>query len=315
MIWLIGCKGMLGTEVANQLKQNNISFIGTDSEVDITDFQALSEYVTDFEKKSYLQYDNSDRHIKWIINCAAYTNVEYSEEQPELAKLINSTGALNIARVARNIGAKLIHISTDYVFNGKKKQPYTEEDVKNPINIYGKSKAEGETLIQKEMNQYYIIRTSWLYGFEGKNFVYLMTKLMNNNDSINVLKNQIGTPTFAGDLASIILKFIKKSENAKYIFGKKSPPAFGIYNFSDGGETTWYDFAVEIYKYGKKYGRIKNQCQINPCTSDEYKTKAIRPEYSVLNKEKICKEFKIKLTDWKINLEKFIKSSRFDENF
>lgn len=315
MIWLIGYKGMLGTEVANQLKQKNIPFIFTDDEVDITDFQALSEYVTDFEKKSYLQYDNSDRHIKWIINCAAYTNVEKSEDEPELAHKINSSGVLNIARVARNIGAKLIHISTDYVFDGQKNQPYTEEDEKNPINVYGKSKAEGENLIQKEMNQYYIIRTSWLYGFDGKNFVYSITNSLNNNDSINVIKNQIGTPTFCGNLASIILKFIDKSEKAKSIFGKKSPPAFGIYNYTDSGETSWYDYAVEIYRFGKKYGRIKNSCLINPCSSDEYSTKAERPSYSVLSKDKICKEFKIKLTDWKNNLEKFIKSSSFNSDF
>ena len=312
MIWLIGCKGMLGTEVAKQLEEARIPFVGTDKEVDITDPHALEEFEANVERESYLQYKNSDRHIRWIINCSAYTNVDKAEEDVELAEKLNTTGPLNIARIARKIGAKLIHISTDYVFNGRGKEPYTEDMEKEPLGVYGKTKALGEEAVQKEMNQYYIIRTAWLYGFDGKNFVYTMTKLMNSRDSIKVVNDQFGTPTFAEDLAGVILKLIKKADGAKEIFGKKSAPAYGIYHFTDAGETNWHDFAAEIYRLGTKFGRINNNCKIEPCTTEEYGAKVERPLYSVLSKEKISKELKIKIPDWKQSLEKFMKSNRFE---
>lgn len=312
MVWLIGCKGMLGTEVAKQLEEAHIPFVGTDKEVDITNAHALEDFEANVERESYLQYDSADRHIRWIINCSAYTNVDKAEEDVELAEKLNATGPLNIARVARKIGAKLIHISTDYVFNGKGTEPYTEDMEKDPLGVYGKTKAEGEEAVQKEMNQYYILRTAWLYGFDGKNFVYTMTKLMNDRDSIKVVNDQFGTPTFAEDLAGVIIKLIKKSDSAKEIFGKKSAPAFGIYHFTDEGVTNWHDFAAEIYRLGTKFGRIKNNCKVEACTTEEYGAKVQRPHYSVLSKAKIAKELKIKIPDWKTSLEKFIKSSRFD---
>ena len=312
MVWLIGCKGMLGTEVAKQLTEARIPFVGTDKEVDITDPHALEDFEANVERESYLQYDSADRHIRWIINCSAYTNVDKAEEDVELAEKLNALGPLNIARVARKIGAKLIHISTDYVFNGRGNEPYTEDMEKDPLGVYGKTKAEGDEAVQKEMNQYYIIRTAWLYGFDGKNFVYTMTKLMNDRDTIKVVSDQYGTPTFAEDLAGVILKLIKKSDGAKEIFGKKSAPAFGIYHFTDEGVTNWHDFAAEIYRLGTKFGRIKNKCKVDACSTEEYGAKVQRPHYSVLSKAKISKELKIKIPDWKISLERFIKSNRFD---
>ena len=312
MVWLIGCKGMLGTEVAKQLEEAHIPFVGTDKEVDITNAHALEDFEANVERESYLQYNNADRHIRWIVNCSAYTNVDKAEEDVELAEKLNATGPLNIARVARKIGAKLIHISTDYVFNGRGTEPYTEDMEKDPLGVYGKTKAEGEEAVQKEMNQYYILRTAWLYGFDGKNFVYTMTKLMNDRDSIKVVSDQFGTPTFAGDLAGVIIKLIKKSDSAKEIFGKKSAPAFGIYHFTDDGVTNWYDFAAEIYRLETKFGRIKNKCKVEACTTEEYGAKVQRPHYSVLSKAKIAKELKIKIPDWKTSLEHFVKSNRFD---
>ena len=312
MVWLIGCKGMLGTEVAKQLEEAHIPFVGTDKEVDITNAHAHEDFEANVERESYLQYNNADRHIRWIVNCSAYTNVDKAEEDVELAEKLNATGPLNIARVARKIGAKLIHISTDYVFNGRGTEPYTEDMEKDPLGVYGKTKAEGEEAVQKEMNQYYILRTAWLYGFDGKNFVYTMTKLMNDRDSIKVVSDQFGTPTFAGDLAGVIIKLIKKSDSAKEIFGKKSAPAFGIYHFTDDGVTNWYDFAAEIYRLETKFGRIKNKCKVEACTTEEYGAKVQRPHYSVLSKAKIAKELKIKIPDWKTSLEHFVKSNRFD---
>ena len=313
MIWLIGCKGMLGSEIAKQLDGYKLPWVGTDKKVDITDFNALEAFTKSIETASYFpsQLSRSQRQINWIINCAAYTNVEKAEEDIELAQKLNELGPLNIARISRIIGAKLIHISTDYVFDGSSEIPYTEDMQKSPLCVYGLTKSNGEEAIQKEMNTYYIIRTSWLYGFKGKNFVYTMTKAMEAKDEIKVVNDQFGTPTCTVDLASVIIRIIDRSEHASGFFGKNSIPSYGIYHFSNGGETNWYDFANEIYKLGKKYGRISSECIINSCTTEEYGAKVKRPKYSVLNKSKICSELKIKLPDWKVSLDKFIKSNEF----
>ena len=314
MIWLIGCNGMLGSEIAFQLKQNKIPFIGTDKEVDITDISALERFIKNVETESYFhseQLTRAQRQIKWIINCSAYTNVEKAEEDVELATALNTTGPQNIARVARNIGAKLIHISTDYVFNGKGTSPYKEDSAREPLGVYGKTKADGEIAIQKEMSQFYIIRTAWLYGFDGKNFVYTMTNLMNSKEEIKVVNDQKGSPTCAVDLAEVVLKFIQKSEKAKSFFGKNSAPSYGIYHFTNEGETTWFEFAQEINRLGLKHQRINNNCKVQPCTSAEFAAKVERPTYSVLDKSKITKEFKMKIPAWEVSLEKFIKSGRF----
>lgn len=314
MIWLIGCKGMLGSEVSKQLEENKLPWVGTDKEVDITNPQALEDFVNKIETASYFpsELTHSERKINWIINCSAYTNVDKAEEEPELAEKLNVTGPLNIARIARSIGAKLIHISTDYVFNGTANTPYTEDMHKEPLGVYGKTKAAGEDAIMKEMNTFYIIRTAWLYGFDGKNFVYTMSKVMNSHDTVRVVNDQMGTPTCAVDLASIILKLISKNDNAKTFFGKKSAPSYGIYHFTNEGATSWYDFACEIYKLGRKFGRIQQECKVTACTTEEYGANVQRPAYSVLSKLKISKALKIKIPDWKNSLEKFIKNERFN---
>lgn len=314
MIWLIGCKGMLGSEIAKQLDEKKLPWVGTDREVDITSPQALTDFADSIETASYFPSDlkRTERKITWIINCSAYTNVEKAEEDVELAEKLNAEGPLNIARVARKISAKLIHISTDYVFNGHGTTPYTEDLPKDPLGVYGRTKAAGEDAIQKEMNTYYIIRTAWLYGFDGKNFVYTMTKAMNSHDSVRVVNDQKGTPTCAVDLAEVILKLIDKNNNAKSFFGKNSAPSYGIYQFTDGGETNWFEFTKEIYALGKKYGRITQDCTVNPCTSAEYGAKVERPSYSVLSKDKIVKALKLKLPSWQQSLEKFIKNNRFE---
>ncbi len=316
MIWLIGCNGMLGQEVARQLNENKFHWVGTDKEVDITNPDALEDFERKNETSSYeiSNLSHSDRQIKWIINCSAYTNVEKAEEDVELAEKINTVGPRNIARLARKIGAKLIHISTDYVFNGKGNVPYTEDLPKMPLGVYGKTKSDGEDEIAKEMTTYYIIRTAWLYGFDGKNFVYTMTNLMNNKDEIKVVNDQIGTPTCAVDLANVIIKFIKKSDSSKCIIGPKSAPAYGIYHFTNQGQISWFDFANKIYSLGKKHKIITNECVINPCTSQEFAAKVERPAYSVLSKEKISKTLKLKIPEWSDSLEKFIKSNRFNNS-
>ena len=317
MIWLIGCNGMLGKEIAKQLTDNRISWVGTDRDVDITNPEELLNFADSHDSSAgrtgkAASNGSVPGKIDWIINCAAYTAVDKAESDAELARKLNEEGPRNIARAARHIGAKLIHISTDYVFDGTASSPYTEEMEKQPIGVYGVTKAAGEDAVAKEMTQYYIIRTAWLYGFDGHNFVYTMTKAMNTHDAVKVVSDQKGSPTCAVDLAGVILKIIATAENAHSLFGKNSAIPYGIYQCTDLGETTWFHFTQKIYELGKKHGRITQDCTINPCTTEEYPTPAKRPAYSVLSKDKIMGALKVKLPSWETSLEKFIKSPRFE---
>ncbi len=292
MIWLIGCKGMLGNEIARQLKENKIDYVGTDIDVDITDISALRKFA-----KSW--------NIKWIINCAAYTAVDKAESEPELAKKLNEDAAGNIAKVANEIGATFIHISTDYVFDGSGNTPRTEDMPIAPIGVYGITKAAGEKQVAENTDKYYILRTAWLYGWAGKNFVYTMLKAMNTHDSVKVVNDQKGSPTFAGDLASVIVKIITRPVN-------KTIP-YGIYHCTDLGQITWWEFTNEIKNQGIEAGLITNKdCVVSPCTTEEYPTPAKRPAYSVLSKDKIQKALCIELPDWKKSLKEFITGPFFD---
>ena len=290
MIWLIGFKGMLGTEIARQLAENKIDFVGTDIDVDITDIEALRAFA-------------KNKNINWIVNCAAYTAVDKAESDTELADKLNNIAPGNIAKVAEETGAKFIHISTDYVFDGTADSPRTEDMPVAPIGIYGKTKAAGEKSVIENTKEYYILRTAWLYGWHGKNFVYTMIRAMNTHDAVKVVADQKGTPTFAGDLADVVLKIISK-ENVPY----------GIYHCTDLGEITWWDFTVEIKKQGIKAGWITNKdCAVNKCTTDEYPTPAKRPAYSVLSKDKIQKTLGITLPQWQDSLNKFLTSDLFEK--
>ena len=291
MIWLIGCKGMLGTEIARQLSENKINFVGTDIDVDITNPQVLAEFT-------------KGKDITYIINCSAYTAVDKAESDADFAKKLNEDGPRNIANLANQIHAKMIHISTDYVFDGTRNEPYTEDMSVAPIGVYGRTKAAGEAAVRQNLKEYYIIRTAWLYGWAGKNFVYTMIKAMNTHDSVKVVNDQKGSPTFAGDLAYVIIRIINKDD-----------VSYGTYHCTDLGEITWWDFTNEIKQIGVEKGIITNkECKVNPCTTDEYPTPAKRPAYSVLSKDKIQKTLGIKLPDWKESLSKFLNSDLFDRS-
>lgn len=316
MIWLIGSKGMLGQELARAFDQNKMQWVGTDSDVDITSSEALETFAAshDISAGRTGNAASKGKHpekITWVINCAGYTAVDKAEDDEETARKVNATGPLNIARTARHIGAKLIHISTDYVFGGEERTPYDDDARKNPLSVYARTKAEGEDAIQKEMTQYYILRTAWLYGFSGANFVYKMTSLMNGQQELKVVDDQRGTPTSASTLSDIIIKIISSSDNAHTLFGKNAAIPYGIYNCTDAGEASWFEFAQKIYEYGKKYGRITGSCEISACTSEEFPQKARRPAWSVLDKTKLQSALHVKLPSWESALEKFIKSDRF----
>ena len=295
MIWLIGCKGMLGTEIARQLTENKINFVGTDIDVDITNVEALETFA------------KSKSDITHIINCSAYTAVDKAESDVELATKLNKDGPGNIATVAKEIGATLIHISTDYVFDGTGNTPRTEDMPIAPIGVYGVTKAAGEKAVDTVTDKYYILRTAWLYGWAGKNFVYTMIKAMNTHDAVKVVSDQKGTPTFAGDLAGVIINIINKELDNKAI-------PYGIYHCTDLGEITWFDFTNEIKKQGIEAGFITNkECTVNPCTTEEYPTPAKRPAYSVLCKNKIQNALGIKLPQWQESLSKFLTSPLFEK--
>ena len=313
MIWVIGANGMLGSEFCRLLQGNKIQHAKSSSDVDARDFKALKAFADKWERENYLSaHKNGEQgRIQWIVNCSAYTAVEKAESDKETARALNADAPRNIARVAREIGAKLIHVSTDYVFDGTGNSPYKESDEKKPLGVYGQTKSDGEDEIQKTMTQYFIFRTSWLYGFDRPNFVYTMAKLMRSKEEIKVVNDQRGTPTFAADLAQAMLLAIKNVEKAgTNIFSKESLP-YGIYHFTDGGETSWFDFALEIQRLLKKHKRLSNDCKVLPCSTEEYGAKVKRPAYSVLSKEKIEAALKIKIPKWKDSLERFIKDERF----
>ena len=219
----------------------------------------------------------------YCINCAAYTAVDKAEAEKDLAFLVNGEAVGVLAAICKEHGTKLIHISTDYVFNGEGTYPYTENFPTDPINIYGASKLQGEKDAIGFNPDSIVIRTSWVYSSFGKNFVKTMMRLMNEKDEIRVVNDQIGSPTYAADLAEVILNIISNWKP-------------GIYNFSNEGIITWYEFAVAIKEI------INCPCDVKPISSSEYPTPAKRPAYSVLDKTKIQETFNIHLKGWKVSL-------------
>jgi dTDP-4-dehydrorhamnose reductase len=300
---------MLGTELSLLLEKQGIPFTGTDREVDIADPAALTAFAASlWPGKADGAADNDKR---WIINCAAYTAVDKAEDDGETCRRLNTLGAANIAATAKNSGARLIHISTDYVFDGKGipagtvsggsekssvLRPYREDDPTNPIGVYGLTKRDGELAVIKNNPQSCIIRTAWLYGRHGNNFVATMLRLMNERDKVQVVNDQWGSPTWTRDLAGAIVEIIKTDRK----------PAYGIYHYTGEGSISWFDFAVKIYDAGRASGLLKKDCAVVPCTSAEFPARVKRPAYSVLDKTKIKAALGISIPEWNTSLEKFL---------
>ena len=287
MVWLIGSKGMLASEIAAQLNQYNIQWIGSDKEVDITDKAAVEAFV---------QQNFSSGSLQWIINCAAYTAVDKAENEPAIAQKLNADALINICEVAKKYSAQLIHFSTDYVFDGTSAIPYIETDTTNPQSVYGCTKLQGEQNIIELLPEHYIIRTAWLYGKSGNNFVSTMLHLMNERESLKVVNDQRGSPTYAVDLAKTVLRIMQLNNHQ-----------YGIYHYSNEGNITWYDFAGEIYRQGKEMGLLKRTCSVVPCTSSEFPQKAHRPSFSLLNKQKIKETFSLSVPNWNESLSSYLK--------
>ena len=292
MIWLIGNKGMLGTELSLLLEEKYLKFTATDKEIDITDLKSLRDF--------YKQNSSDNDPINLIINCAAYTAVDKAEDDRETCIRINIEGSRNIAVVSKETDAVMIHFSTDYVFNGAGNKPYKEDDETDPIGMYGLSKRNGEIQIQKENDKSYIIRTAWLYGKYGNNFVHTMLRLMKEKDAISVVNDQNGSPTWAKDLAQTIIELINQSNKNKNI-------PYGIYHYTNEGVITWFDFAKEILKQARAFGILEKDCEVKPCTSAEFPAKVTRPAYSVLDKTKIKNALGISIPAWNESLKDFLR--------
>jgi len=274
-ILVTGSNGQLGNEIRKRATLGVDKYIFTDvEELDITDMAAIRKTVT-------------ENKVNVIVNCAAYTNVDKAESDESTANLINNKAVEYLAVAAAENRATLIHISTDYVFGGNETNiPLTENDTVNPLGVYGKTKLAGEEAVKKAGCKYMIFRTAWLYSEFGKNFVKTMRRLTESKDRINVVFDQVGTPTYAGDLAELICRIIEED-----LLNRT-----GTYHFSNEGAVSWYDFAKEICSLSG------NDCDIQPCHSDEFPSAVKRPNYSVLDKTLVKETFGIKIPYWKDSL-------------
>lgn len=277
-VLVIGSNGQLGQSIKSIASSYNLTFVFSDRRVlDITNKENITTYF-----KNY-QFD-------FCINCSAYTAVDKAESELELAKKINAIGVGYLAKTCKENQTTLIHISTDFVFNGESFIPYLEDDKAQPISVYGQTKLDGEKVIQQILDNYYIIRTSWLYSEFGNNFMKSMLKLSKSKKELSIVNDQIGTPTYAVDLAEAIIKIIQ------------SKPKYGIYHYSNLGVSSWYDFVKAIFEYSNI------DIKINAIPTKDYPTPAKRPYFSILNKTKIQNNFNLKIPYWRESLKKSLKT-------
>ena len=286
-ILITGSKGQLGNELQSIIKTGKAEIGILSDEIKNSQVIALDVEALDITNLVQVKEVILREKPDVVINCAAATNVDGCETNQDLAFKINALGPRNLAMVCEEIGAKLVQVSTDYVFSGLKSNPLIEFDLTSPYSIYGKTKLAGEEYVREFSSKYFIVRTAWLYGYVGKNFVYTMMNLGKEKETLNVVDDQRGNPTNANDLAYHILKLIETEE-------------YGVYHCTGKGECSWYDFAKLIMKLS---GR---KCKVNPCTSEEFKTVAKRPEYSSLDNMMLRCTVGDEMRDWKEALVSFI---------
>ena len=278
-VLVTGANGQLGYDVVKELQKQNIECYGaTRKDFDITDFRSTYTFIINYMPDA-------------VIHCAAYTAVDKAEDEQGLCHLVNTSATENIAEICKKINAKLLYISTDYVFNGRKDGFYEVDDETNPINVYGKSKLLGEKAVQKILKKYFIVRISWVFGKHGNNFVKAMMRLGKELKEINVVSDQYGSPTYTADLSSLLVEMIKTEK-------------YGIYHATNEGVCSWAEFAEEIFKIAKM------DVNVNYITTAEYRTRAKRPLNSKLSKKRIKENF-YELPNWKSSLQTFIKNLNF----
>tara|TARA_B110000503_G_scaffold81002_1_gene123897 strand:+ start:2144 stop:3046 length:903 start_codon:yes stop_codon:yes gene_type:complete len=293
-ILVTGKNGQLGKSINKIVNVSN----GKNNYRQYNEFIFVGRGELDLSSQSNInQYFNNNDKFDVIINCAAYTAVDNAEEEQELANQVNHLAVKQLAEIAKAQKAKLIHISTDYVFDGESDKPYLELDTTNPINVYGKTKLAGEQALKEIiLNNVIIIRASWVYSEFGNNFVKTMLKLGKERDELDLVSDQMGSPTYATDLAAIILEIIKNKEF------KEVDQAIQIYHYSNEGQISWYEFAKEIFKIAKI------DCNISPITSEQYSTPAKRPKNTSMDKDKITEKFGVKNPSWNESLQACIKN-------
>lgn len=279
-----GVKGQLGFDVMNELDKRGHSAVGVDiEEMDITDAQSVKQVICEV---------NPDV----VIHCAAWTAVDAAEDEENIPKVmaVNAEGTENIAKVCKELDCKMIYISTDYVFDGQGERPWEPEDKRAPLNVYGKSKYEGEVAVQTLLDKYFIVRIAWVFGTNGKNFIKTMLNLGKSHDKLTVVSDQIGTPTYTYDLARLL---VDMSESQQY----------GIYHATnEGGYISWYDFTVEIMKQAGEINDRYRKVEVFPVGSDQYPAKAKRPSNSRMDKKKLVENGFKPLPTWQDALKRYI---------
>ena len=274
-VLVTGVGGQLGYDVIKELEKRDIDCIGADrAEFDITDYKAAHKFITCYMPDA-------------VIHCSAYTAVDKAEDEPKICHLVNKIGTENIAKICKEIDAKMIYISTDYVFDGTKDGFYEVDDTPEPVNVYGKTKREGEIAVQKILVKYFIVRVSWVFGINGNNFVKTMLRLGKERSELNVVVDQIGSPTYTVDLAQLLADMIQTDK-------------YGVYHATNEGECSWAEFAEEIFKVAGM------NTKVNRITTTEYPTKAKRPMNSRMSKEKLAIKGFLTLRHWHSALSDYI---------
>ncbi|MGN8631068.1 dTDP-4-dehydrorhamnose reductase [Blautia sp. HCP3S3_G3] len=275
-VLVTGVKGQLGHDVMNELAKRGYEGIGVDvEEMDITDASAVEHVMR-------------EAHADKVVHCAAWTAVDAAEDQAELCRRVNAQGTENIARMCRELDLPMIYLSTDYVFDGEGTRPWEPDDERHPLNVYGQTKYEGELAVEKYLEKYYIVRIAWVFGVNGKNFIKTMLKLSENHDTLTVVDDQVGSPTYTYDLARLLVDML---ETEKY----------GRYHATNEGLCSWYEFAKEIFRQAGK------QVTVLPVSSEEYPAKAKRPHNSRMNKDKLEEMGFERLPSWQDALSRYLK--------
>ena len=279
-ILITGAQGQVGKELTSTASAKGFEVIAASrADLDITQAQSVENYITQYQPDI-------------VINAAAHTAVDKAESEQDLAFAINRDGAKNIAAACKKQNIPLLHISTDYVFDGTKSEPYSENDTVSPLGIYGESKWQGEEIIRKNLNDHLILRVAWVFGAQGNNFVKTMLRLGEDRDELNVVADQFGGPSPAKNIAQILIDLVER-------YKKDGTLAWGTYHYCGNSKTTWYDFAKEIFKQAFELGLLNKEVKVNPITTAEYPTAAKRPGNSMLDCSKLKTTFGIEMPEWK----------------
>lgn len=274
-VLVTGVKGQLGYDVVNELKKRNIEAVGVDiDEMDITDAKSVDDVIT-------------GANVDAVIHCAAYTAVDAAEDNIEVCRKVNADGTQNIANVCKKLDIKMVYISTDYVFDGEGTRPWEPDDKQNPLNIYGQTKYEGELAVCNTLEKFFIVRIAWVFGINGKNFIKTMLNLGRTRDSLTVVNDQFGSPTYTYDLARLLVDMILTDK-------------YGFYHATNEGICTWYEFACEIFKTAGM------NVKVSPVSAAEYPAKAKRPSNSRMNKDKLDANGFERLPSWQDALKRYI---------